>query len=188
MTDLGSLLLPIIVSAVAVFIASSIIHMGPFWHKRDYPRLPDEDRFRAVVGPLGIPQGEYMVPRCYSNSEMKSAEFQAKVTEGPNMIVTVLPKGPFRMGGTLARWFVYTLLVSLLAGYIAGAALPPGSGYIPVFRFAGATAFIGYAVALWQMSIWWGRSWGMTAKTTLDGLIYALVTAGIFGAMWPTLS
>ena len=81
--------------------------------------------------------------------------------------------------------FVYTLVVSLLAAYIAGAALPPGSGYIPVFRFAGATAFIGYAVALWQMSIWWGRSWGMTARTTLDGLIYSLVTAGIFGAMWP---
>jgi hypothetical protein len=54
-----------------------------------------------------------------------------------------------------------------------------------VFRFAGATAFIGYAVALWQMSIWWGRSWGMTARTTLDGVIYSLVTAGIFGAMWP---
>ena len=127
MTDLGSLLLPILVAAVGVFIASSIIHMGPFWHRSDYPRLPDEDRFRGTVGPLNIPEGEYMVPRCYSNSEMKSAEFQAKTVEGPNMIITVLPKGPFRMGGTLARWFVYTLLVSLFAAYVAGAALPPGS-------------------------------------------------------------
>ncbi|HEU4827937.1 MAG TPA: hypothetical protein VFT04_01965 [Gemmatimonadales bacterium] len=186
MTDLGSLLLPIIVAAVAVFIASSIIHMGPFWHKRDYPQVPDEERFRAAVGPLNIPQGEYMVPRCFSSSEMKSAEFQAKIAAGPNMILTVLPKGPFRMGGTLAKWFVYTLLVSLFAGYVAGAALPPGSAYLPVFRFAGVTAFLGYAVALWQVSIWWGRSWGMTARTTLDGLIYALVTAGIFGAMWPS--
>ena len=185
MTDLGSLLLPILLSAVAVFIVSSIIHMAPLWHRQDYPHVPDEERFRAAVGPLAIPPGEYMVPRCYSHKEMAGADFQAKVSQGPNVIMTVLPTRPFRMGPTLALWFVYALIVSLLAAYIAGAALPPGSEYIPVFRFAGATAFIGYAVALWQMSIWYHRSWSMTAKTTLDGLIYALVTAGIFGAMWP---
>ena len=117
MTDLGSLLLPIIVSAVAVFIASSIIHMGPFWHKRDYPALPDEDRFRAAVGPLDIPPGDYMVPRCYSAAEMKSQEFQSKVAQGPNVILTVMPKGPFGMGAQLGQWFVFILVVSIFAAY-----------------------------------------------------------------------
>ena len=57
--------------------------------------------------------------------------------------------------------------------------------YLRVFRFAGATAFIGYAVALWQMSIWYRRAWSTTIKATVDGLIYALLTAGTFGWLWP---
>jgi hypothetical protein len=54
-----------------------------------------------------------------------------------------------------------------------------------VFRFAGTTAFIGYSVALWQMSIWYRRAWSTTIKATVDGLIYALLTAGVFGWLWP---
>ncbi len=38
MTALTALWLPILVSAVAVFAVSSIIHMTPLWHKNDYPR------------------------------------------------------------------------------------------------------------------------------------------------------
>ena len=53
------------------------------------------------------------------------------------------------------------------------------------FRFVGCTAFIGYAVALWQNSIWFKRKWSTTAKNTFDGLVYALLTAGTFGWLWP---
>jgi len=35
------------------------------------------------------------------------------------------------------------------------------------------------------MSIWYRRSWGLTAKAALDGLIYAALTAGTFGWLWP---
>ena len=45
--------------------------------------------------------------------------------------------------------------------------------------------FSPYAVALWQLSIWYGRSWRITIMYTLDGLIYALLTAGVFGWLWP---
>ena len=82
-------------------------------------------------------------------------------------------------------WFVYLLVVSYFAAYIASRALAPGAYYLEVFRFAGATAFIGYAVALWQMSIWYHRSWGTTIRNTIDGLIYGLLTAGVFGWLWP---
>jgi hypothetical protein len=54
-----------------------------------------------------------------------------------------------------------------------------------VFRFVGVTAFIGYTVALRQMSIWYRRAWSTTLKATVDGLIYALLTAGTFGWLWP---
>lgn len=185
MTGLSQLWLPILLSAVIVFLASSVIHMMLPWHKSDYPKMPNEDKVMDALRPLGIPPGDYMIPRPASTQDMKSAEFQEKLKKGPVVVMTVLPSGPMSMGRNLAQWFLYSVVVSLLAGYVAGRALPPGSPYLPVFRFAGVTAFTGYAVALWQMSIWYHRSWTTTVKATVDGLIYGLLTAGTFGWLWP---
>ena len=185
MTGLTMLWLPILLSAVIVFVVSSIIHMASPWHKNDYPRMPNEDRVRDALRPLAIPPGDYMIPRPTSREEMRSPEFAEKVKQGPNLIVTVLPSGPWSMKRNLTQWFFYAVVVSIFAAYIAGRALPPGSPYLAVFRFAGATAFIGYSVALWQMSIWYRRSWAITTKATVDGLIYGLLTAGTFGWLWP---
>lgn len=185
MTGLSLLALPILLSAVAVFVVSSLIHMASPWHKGDYPRMAEEARFMDAVRPLGIPPGDYMVPRPASRDELKSPEFAEKVKKGPVMVLTVLPNGPMAMGRNLALWFVYALAVGVLAGYVAGRALPPGASYLRVFRFAGVTAFTGHAVALWQLSIWYRRAWSTTIKATVDGLIYALLTAGTFGWLWP---
>jgi hypothetical protein len=77
------------------------------------------------------------------------------------------------------------VVVSIFAGYLAGAALPMGASYLDVFRFAGTTAFASYALALPQHSIWWKRSWGTTVRTMVDGLVYGCLTAGAFGWLWP---
>jgi hypothetical protein len=76
------------------------------------------------------------------------------------------------------------VIVSIFAAYIAGRALGPGAPYLEVFRFAGSTAFAGYALALAQNSIWYKRNWGATLKSMFDGLVYALLTAGTFGWLW----
>ena len=89
------------------------------------------------------------------------------------------------MGAQLAGWFAYLVVVSIFAGYLAGAALPPGANYLDVFRFAGTTAFAGYSLALLQNSIWWRRGWGFTVRSMVDGLLYACLTAGVFGWLWP---
>lgn len=185
MTGLTALWLPIVVSAVFVYLASSIIHMVLPWHKGDYPRMPGEEKFRAAVGPMNIPPGDYIVPRCDSMAEMKSPEFLAKMKEGPVMVMTVMPNGQPSMARNLSQWFVYLLVVGVFAGYVAGRALPPGSEYLHVFRFAGATAFCAYSLALAQMSIWYQRGWRITLLSMFDGLIYALLTAGTFGWLWP---
>ncbi|HWO56853.1 MAG TPA: hypothetical protein VNN55_04725 [bacterium] len=185
MVELTALWLPILLSAVIVFIASSIIHMGPFWHKNDYAKVPNEDKVMDALRPLAIPPGDYMVPRCNSSAEMKSPEFAEKLKKGPVLVMTVLPNGQISMGKSLVLWFLYTVVVGIFSAYIAGRAQPPGAHYLQVFRFAGCTAFIGYAVALWQASIWYGRSWSTTIKLTLDGLIYGLLTGGTFGWLWP---
>jgi hypothetical protein len=54
-----------------------------------------------------------------------------------------------------------------------------------VFRFAGATAFLGYSMALVQHSIWYKRNWTTTLRSMFDGLIFACLTAGTFGWLWP---
>jgi hypothetical protein len=126
-----------------------------------------------------------MVPRASDSQELRSPEFAEKLKKGPVMILTVLPSGPFSMGRNLVLWFLYSVVVGLLAAYVAGRALPVGTDYLHVFRFAGTTAFIGYSVALWQMSIWYRRTWSTTIKASVDGLVYALLTAGVFGWLWP---
>ena len=185
MTGIFTLWLPILLSAVIVFVASSIIHMASPWHKNDYGRVPSEDQLRSALRPLAIPPGDYIIPRPMKRDEMRSPEFAEKVKQGPNMVLTVLPNGPWPMRKNLTLWFLYAVVVGVFAAYVAGRALPVGAPYRAVFRFVGVSVFIGYSVALWQMSIWYTRSWSTTAKATFDGLIYALLTAGTFGWLWP---
>jgi hypothetical protein len=185
MTALSALLVPIVLSAAIVFVASSIIHMVLPWHKSDYPKLPNEDRVRDALRPLAIPPGDYMVPRASSMQDMKSPEFMTKMNEGPVMVVTVMPNGPWAMGKNLAQWFVYSIVVGVFAAYVAATALPPGAPYLRVFQLVGVAAFMGYALALWQLSIWYRRDWMTTIKSNVDGLIYGLLTAGTFGWLWP---
>ena len=187
MTSLTALWLPILVSAIIVFVASSIIHMATPWHKNDYGKIPDEDKVTDALRPLAIPPGDYMVPSCSDMKEMKSPAFVEKMNKGPVIIATVLPNGPMSMGSNLVQWFIYALVVGIFAAYVAGHALPVGARYPQVFRLAGVTAFVGYALALWQMSIWYRRSWGTTLRSTIDGLIYALLTGGTFGWLWPQI-
>lgn len=177
--------LPILLSAVLVFVTSSVIHMFLPWHKADLDDVPDEDAVRRAVGPLALPPGSYVVPRARSGADMKDPAFVKKMEEGPVMFMDVLPSGPPTMGKQLAQWFVYALVVGLFTAYVTGRALGPGATYLEVFRFAGSVAFIGYALALWQLPIFYGKKWAWAGTFTLDGLIYASLTAGVFGWLWP---
>jgi hypothetical protein len=185
MTALSALWVPILLSAVIVFIASAIIHMVLPWHKGDYPALPNEDQIMSALRPLAIAPGDYMVPRAGSMEAYRSPEFVEKLKQGPVMVMTVMPSGVMSMTRNLVQWFLYSVVVGIFAAYVAGRALSTGAEYLRVFQLVGTVAFLGYSLALWQMSIWYRRSWAITVKSTIDGLIYALLTAGTFGWLWP---
>ena len=186
MTALQTLWLPIVLSSVLVFVASTIIHMAlPWWHKGDYATLPREDKVMEALRPLAPPPGDYMVPQPSSFAEMGTPAFQEKLKQGPVMVLTVLPNGMMNMGKSLALWFAYLLVVTFLSGYVAFHALPAGARHTAVFRIVGVASFLGYAAALWQMTIWYRRSLGTTLRATLDGVIYAGLTAGTFAWFWP---
>lgn len=185
MTSMSALWLPILLSSIFVFIVSSIIHMASPWHKSDYPKLANEEQVMDALRPLAIPPGDYFMPRPSSMADMKSAEFKARMERGPRVLMTVMPAGAAAMTRELVMWFVYLIVVGIFTAYIAAHALAPGAPFRAVVRFAGAVSFLAYAAALWQLSIWYRRSWGITIKATVDSLIYALVTAVTFAYFWP---
>jgi hypothetical protein len=185
MVSLTALWIPILLSAVLVFVVSSIIHMASPWHKNDYPRIPNEDAVRSALRPLNIPPGSYMVPRPASPKEMGSPEFAEKMKTGPVLMLQVMPNGMTPMTKNLINWFIYLIVIGVFAAYLTSRAVGPGTNYLTVFRFVGTTAFMGFALALWQMTIWYRRSWVITMKSTIDGLIYACLMGGVFGWLWP---
>lgn len=187
MVPILSLWLPILLSAVAVFIISSVIHMALGYHANDYKELPNEKDIMDDLRKYNIPEGDYHFPRPKNMKDMSSQEFLEKLRKGPVGLMTIKKRESSSMAKELSLWFIYSIIVGIFAAYIAGRALGPGAEYITVFRFAGASAFAGYSLALLQNSIWFNKNWSATFKSMFDGLIYALFTAGIFGWLWPTI-
>lgn len=183
MVPIMSLWIPILLSAVLVFVASFLIHMMLGYHRSDFGGVPSEGEFLEAVRKFDIPTGDYCVPHPVSPKEMKNPEFQEKWKRGPVLIMTVTKAAP--MGPQLLQWFLYCIFIGLFAAYVAGRALPPGATYRAVFRFAGVTAFAGYSLALIQNSIWYKKRWSTTLKNVFDGLVYGCLTAGAFGWLWP---
>ncbi len=185
MVALSGLWLPIVLSAVAVFIVSAIVHMALPTHKKDYAKLPDEDRVMEALRAAGVKPGAYMFPFCSSGNDFKDPAVQAKFEKGPVGIAMIMPSGTPAMGPRLALWFVYCLAVSFFSAYLAGRLLPPAANYLTVFRVVGTVAFMAYGVGQGSDSIWKAQPWSTTIKNVFDGLVYGLVTAGMFGWLWP---
>jgi len=186
MVPLTALWLPILLAAIGVFVVSSITHMVLTYHYSDYQRHPKEDDLRAAIRGVGVEPGNYAFPCVKSNKEMGSPETMEKYNQGPVGFMNIMPSGPPAMGKSLALWFVYCLIMGVFVAYIAGRTLTAGTDYLAVFRIVGAVAFVGYGVGNMVDSIWKAQAWSTTAKHTFDGLLYALVTAGVFGWLWPS--
>jgi hypothetical protein len=182
MVPLAALWLPILLSAVIVFIASSIFHMVLPFHRSDYKKLPDEEAARAAL--KSVAPGIYMFPAC-DHKNMKDPAVQEKFKQGPVGTVTLRPAGAINMGTFLGQWFVYLLLVSFFTAYLAAHTMTPGTHYLQVFRVVGTIGFMTYGLAQIPTGIWGGAPWGNVFKHMVDGLIYGLLAAGTFGWLWP---
>lgn len=182
--SLGSLWLPVLLSAVAVFIASSVVWMLLPHHRGDFDGLPDEDAVRDALASPDLTPGQYHVPYAPDRETYRSEEVQRKLGEGPVARITVMD-GPPDMGRQFVAWFLYSILVGVLAAYVAGQTLAPGAAYLDVFQVTGTVAWAAYGVAYVGDAIWFGRPWGFCLKMLVDGLVYGLLTAGVFGWLWP---
>jgi len=182
---LAALWQPIVLSAVLVFILSAIIHMVLKYHNSDYHKLPNEDAVRAAIRSGNPAPGQYILPHAVDMKECGTPEMLQKFAEGPVGVLYLKRPGPPTMGPALAQWFLFILWVSLLVAFVAARAISPGTAYLPVFCTVAAVGFLAYAAGVLPASIWMGKPWGVTAKEMFDGLLYALVTAGTFGWLWP---
>lgn len=181
MEFLSALWLPILVSAVLVFVASFLTHMVLPHHKSEFGKLPNEDEVMAALAE--IPAERYMFPFPDDMKQMNSPEFIDRCKRGPNGLVVKFP-GPTNMGQNLGLTFLFYLLVGIFVAYIGWHSIDAGSPYLSRFRICGAVAFAAHGLGWMSFFIWfrYGRFW----PNFIDSIIYALVTAGTFAWLWPT--
>ena len=185
MVALSALWLPILLSAIIVFIASSIMHTVLTYHRSDCHQLPEEDKLLGALRAAGLQRGLYLFPYSRDSKEMKSPAMAEKYKQGPVGMMTVFPSGLPVMPKFLGMWFVYCLIIGFFVAYLTGRTVAPGVPFLAVFRVAGTAAFLAYGLGHLSNGIWKGQPWGMTLKEVIDGLVYGLLTAGTFGWLWP---
>jgi hypothetical protein len=185
--DVGivDLWLPIVLSAVAVFIVSFIAHMVIVHHRGDWSKLPDEDGFLEAIRSSGAKAGQYMFPYC-DMKDMKDPEMQKRYKAGPHGVITVWPGG-VNMGKNLVLTFIYYLVVGFFVAYLASLLLDGTAQYMQVFRVTCVAAIMGYCLGSIPGTIWFGHSWRAQWMYIIDGLVYSAVTAGFFGWLWPSV-
>ncbi len=185
MHDLLQLWMPIVVTAVAVFIASSLIHMVFKWHNSDYRKLANEDAVRAAISAGSPAPGQYILPHCQDMKDLHGEEMQQKYRDGPIGFLTVRKNGPPSLGGSLLQWFVFNLALAVIAAAIALQTYglhgePHRAGHL-----VGMLSLLAYGGSSVQAGIWMGKPMGSVVKDMLDAFIYATVSALVFMWLWP---
>jgi hypothetical protein len=187
MVTLGALWLPIVVSAVILFVASALMWMVVGHHRSDFKGVTDEPALREALRKQGLVPGSYLLPFTMDPAKRESPEMKKMFEEGPIVWLTVVPPGYRGMGPMLIKQFIFFLVVSYFVAYVTGRVIPPAADYLHVFRIAGATAMMAYSFGHIPSSIWFGRPWSITVKDFIDGVVYGLLTAGTFGWLWPKM-
>lgn len=182
---IGSLWLPVIVSALVVFVASFLLHMVLKYHRADIKPLPNEGAVREALAKGNPSPGVYFTPYCKDHGQIQDPPTREKFEKGPVAILTVYPNGVPNMPKHLALWFLFSVFVSFVAAYVARHTLHPGDDGMLVMRITGTVAFAAYALSYVSDSIWKGQPWSNTARAVVDGLIYAVLTGAIFRWLWP---
>jgi hypothetical protein len=186
MNTLLSLWLPILLSAVVVFVTSSLIHMLLKWHASDYNALPNEDAVRDAIRAGAPAPGRYVLPHCADMKDMASEAMKKKYVEGPVGHVTILHNGVHNMGKYLGQWFVWALTISVIAAFLATQLFGLDHAHArAAAKLVGAVTFIAHGFGTVSESIWMGRPWSTSVKFLADSVLYAVGSGLVFYWLWP---
>jgi len=182
MVTLPMLWLPILLSAVFVFIASNIFWMAlPFWHHRDYGKIATSDRIVDAL--VDTPSGQYMVPSHDWNK--LTPEERAAFQKRPGGLLLLRNPMQFSIGSALASFFILNVVIAVFIAYVCRLSLSAGAPHASVFRVAATAGILAYAFNTVSDSIWFGKPWLVTVRFIIDGLIYALLIGTTFAWLWP---
>lgn len=185
MQFLTDLWMPIVVSGLAVFFLSAMVWTVFPHHKKEWAGFPNEDAVASAIRASNVPAGLYHLPHSDAPNPMKDPQMVAKMESGPVAFVTVFPPMRMQMGPMMAKSVVSNVLIAAFTGYVAYHSLLMGAEYLTVFRIVGTVTFMAYAFGTMADSIWFGRPWKSWFLGAGDALMYALVSGGIFGWLWP---
>ena len=200
MDFLLSLWLPILLSAAAVWIVSTIFGMPFLHHKNDWIGLPpappaphggSEDAFMDFIRTSGIKPGNYLFPDFRTREAMESEKVGKALKEGPVGHLSVW-QPPLSMGGKLAATFIVYLVVSTLIAYLASVTLPPPlktaggeGGFAKVFQVVGTAGILAYSFSFIPSAIWFGAYKRAIVMSIIDGIVFGAITGAIFAWRWP---
>jgi hypothetical protein len=188
MSFLAQLWLPIVVSALLVFVLSAVTHMMVPFRLTEWGHLKTQDAIQASL--RGTAPGLYVFPTPADAKERGKPEAMQKVAEGPSGWLTLVHPGPMSWVRNLGLSLAMNLFVSFGAAYIATLTL----GAVPlqlfphervVFRVISTIGFFAYAAGPIYDAIWFWKPWKSLAMTAVDSLAYGLVMGVTFSMLWP---
>ena len=182
MSFLAHLWLPIVASAVLLFVLSAASHMALPWRRNEWGRITESEALQASLE--GLRPGLYAFPAAPDPKQQMTKEWRDRWAKGPSGWLTIAPRAPVDMGRNMALSVVAYLLVACLAAYVAWHALGPAPHGRAVFRLVGTLGFMSFGVGTVFESIWYHRPWRAYASDALDALLSGLVMAAAFAWLW----
>ena len=176
--------LPILHSATAIWIISSIVGMALPHHKQDFIDLPDEDSFMDYIRRSGIKPGNYVFPDFRDREAMKSQKVEKALKEGPVGHLSVW-QPPVTMGDKLVATFIVYLVVSILIAYLTRVALPGPADFAKVFQVAATAGILAYSFSFIPNALWFGSYTRTIVASFIDGIAYGCITGALFAWRWP---
>jgi len=176
--------LPILLSAVAVWIAATVAWTALPHHKQDFIGLPGEDGFMDYIRRSGIQPGNYLFPDFRGREAMKSEKTCKALEEGPVGHLSVWHT-PVTMGSKMVATLVLYLVVSTLIAYLTRVAIPGAAPFPRVFQVAATAGILAYCFSFIPNALWFGSYKRTIVATFVDGLVYGAITGAIFAWRWP---
>ncbi len=194
MQFLMELWVPALISGVACTAVAAISWLVLPFHQKSWKRLPAEPAvLDAMRGSMAPRPGQYPLP--YSiGQDLNRPDMRAALEHGPVGYLFITRNGPPSTALNLVLMFLFFTATSVLTAWISWHAFIPqiGTAHQPynlpfahIAKTVGAISAMAYGFGAFQQSVWFGRPWSSFFLQIVDALMYAAVTAFVFGWLWP---
>ena len=184
MSELAGLSIPILLSAIAVFVISLAGRLLIGHHKADWNELPEEGDTMEFLRKSGIKPGCYIFPLVHSKEHRTDELKEQRLEAGPWGTIHVWTSQG-NLGSRLLQTFTFHLVASFFIAYLGTLAIEPGAGFLKAFQVTGTAGILAYAFGGVPNAIWFSRHVRPAVLDVVDGICFGLITGVVFGLLWP---